>query len=248
MAGHSLGAVTLQDTYSTVTSLGSPTDLGGSVFGYEVDVATAGFSAAGHDKMVLSYSSWDDVTFDASVTSVTYNGVPLTQAIQDEDNDLRIVTGIFYLDNVVNDGVLRIELAAGGTAESAFGLYALDGLAAGVADTGTGRLTTELTTTLPVTISTSQGFFVQEAARNNQTLDGSADGFTDLYDISVNAYRALQQYQVTSAAGDYVAPINNTGENFRRAVAAGFEAVPEPSSAALIGLCGLALILRRRRS
>lgn len=229
--------------------MGSPSDLGSSVFGYEVNVAAAGFTAAGTSKLVLSYSNWDNASFDASVTSVTYNGVALTQAVQDVDNAGRVITGIFYLDNVVSDGILRVVLAAGGTAESSFGLYALNGLAAGVADTGTGRTAAELTTTLPVTINTSEGFYVQEAARNNQSFAGSADGFTDFHNISVDSYKALQQFQVTSAAGTYNAPIGNTGLNFRRIVAAGFEAapIPEPSSTALVGLGGLALILRRRK-
>ena len=137
-------------------------------------------------------------------------------------------------------------MAAGGVGESSFGLYALDGLAAGVADTGSARLTSEVTTTLPVTISTSEGFYIQEAARNNQSFAGSVDGFTDLHYVNVDSYRALQQYQVTSVSGSYNAPFGNTGENFRRIVAAGFEAVPEPSTA-LLGAFGGLLLLRRRR-
>lgn len=247
-ASNAQGAVVLQDTYTPNASLGTPSALSGGAFGYEINLATAGFTAAGTGKMVLSYSSWDGATFDMTVTGVSYNGVSLSTAIQDFDNATRIVAGIFYLDNVASDGVLRIEIAGDpgvNAAEAAFGVYALDGLKLGVQDTGTGRLPDELTTTLPVTISTSEGFFIQEAARNNQDFTGGG-GYTEMYDIVDDSYRALQQYQVTSAAGDYVAPIGNTGENFRRVVAAGFEAIPEPSSALLGGL-GLLALLRRRR-
>jgi hypothetical protein len=90
-----------------------------------------------------------------------------------------------------------------------------------------------------VTISTSEGFFVQEAARNNQTLGDAADDYETLYNYNVDSYRALSQYRVTSASGDYVAPIENTGENFRRVVAAAFEGVAEPSSPKITSITSL---------
>jgi len=241
-------AVVLQDSYAAGAAGGAPTDLGGGIFGYEIDV-TSSFSAAGRDKLVLVYSGHDgNVAGVPTVTSVTYDGAALTQAVQEPDNLELLTAGIFYLDKVASDGVLRIELASDTTVHYGFGLYAVDGLKPGVQDTGSGRLATELTTTLPVTIGTSEGFFVQEAARNNQSLAGDpGDDYETLYNYSADAYRALSQYQVTSGSGDYVAPINNTGENYRMVVAAGFEAVPEPSSLALMGLGGLLLITRRRR-
>ena len=254
MAGHSYGAVVLQDTYAAAGPGGAPTDLGGGVFGYEINLnPLTEFSAAGHGKLVMVLSLHDGAAglppATPTIASVTYNGLALTQVVYAIDNSPLVGAGIFYLDNVAADGTLRIELSAGNVQNYGFGLYALDGLKPGVQDTGTGRLASELSASgsAGVTITTDGGFFVQETARNNQTLDGSVDDYQDLYDYSTNSYRGLSQYQVTATAGDYFAPINNTGENFRIVVTAGFEAIPEPSSTALLGLGGLALILRRRR-
>ncbi|QTN34349.1 PEP-CTERM sorting domain-containing protein [Akkermansiaceae bacterium] len=160
-----------------------------------------------------------------------------------------VSNSIFYLDNVATDGILRVELSSSITQAMGFGLYAVDGLKAGVQDTGaTNSFGAPANAT--VSMTTDSGFYVHQAARNNQSLADSVDDYETLYNYSVDNYRGLAQYQVTAAAGDYLAPVNNTGANAGGAVAAAFEAaaaVPEPSSIALLGLGGLALILRRRR-
>lgn len=256
IAAPSYGAVVLQDTYAAGSAGGAPTDLGGGVFGYEFNLnTTTEFSAAGHGKLVMVLSLHDGAAGQPpstpTISSIKYNGVALTQAVYGIDNSPLVGAGIFYLDNVAADGTLRIELSAGNVQNFGFGLYALDGLKPGVQDTGAGRLESELTASgsAGVTIATAGGFFVQEAARNNQSLAGSVDDYQDLYNYSTGSYRGLSQYQVTTTAGDYFAPINNTGENFRWVVTAGFEAdvVPEASASALLCLGGLAFSLRRRR-
>ncbi|BCX46845.1 hypothetical protein HAHE_07530 [Haloferula helveola] len=237
MAGSHAGAeVVLQESYKIPAAGNAPTQLDGGVgpFGYEIDV-TAEFSAAGHDKLVLVFSGHDgafNIPYPPEVTSVTYDGAALTQAIYDFDNGALVCAGIFYLDNVATDGLLRIELSAGNLAHYAFGLYAVDGTRPGVQDTGTAR---DPLSDATVTMTTNSGFFVQETARNNQSLAGDGSGdYSTLYSYSVDSYRVLSQYRVTTTPGDYLAPINNGGANYRRVVTAAFEAVEAPQVGPMI--------------
>lgn len=242
-------AVTLQDTYAPVAPLGIPGALSGGKIGYEITLNTATeFSAAGHDKLVMVLSGKNEDQggegdfAGAPVTSITYDGVALTQAMfHDGGGSTRVSVGIFYLDNVATDGTLRIEFADANQTEFGFGLYAVDGLKAGVQDVQEGTSDSAAT----VSLTTSSGFLVQEAARNNQSLTGGGD-YTTLYNYSVQSYRGLSQYQVVDGTGPgtYFAPINNSG-SFKYIAGAAFEAVPEPASLALLGLGGL-LMLRRK--
>jgi len=243
---HTQAAVILQDTFSYISGVNEfPTELDGvgtGTWGYEI--STAGFSAAGNGKLVFAYSSKDEQGGDiggALFTSVSFNGASLTEAISTE-NFNRGTAGVWYLDNVASNGIIRILLADQNNSEFGFGLYALDGLKAGFQDTASGNLDAEAT----VTVGTSSGFVVQEAVRNNQNLtpDGTDDWLT-LNDTNVQSYTVLQQYQVTTAAGDYFAPTNNTATKL--VIGAAFEeAIPEPS-VALLGALGSVLLLRRRR-
>jgi hypothetical protein len=250
------GAVILQDTYAPGAPLGIPTDIDpgvGVTFGYEINLnPTTEFSAAGHGKLVMTLSGKNEDQggesdfAGAPVTSITYNGVSLTQAMfHDGGGSNRVSVGIYYLDNVATDGTLRIEFADANQTEFGFGLYALDGLKTGVQDVQEGTSDTAAT----VSLTTSSGFLVQEAARNNQSLTGGG-GYTTLYNYSVQSYRGLSQYQVIDGTGpdSYFAPINNTG-SFKYIAGAAFEAVPEPSTflLAAFGLLGLIGFGRRRK-
>lgn len=224
------GEAVLQDSYAPQVAGGAPTQLDGGTgpFGYEIELTTEDFSAAGHGKLVMVYSGKDENGGDlagAPVARVTYGGAELTEAFFSADELVdRVSIGIYYLDNVARDGNLRIELADEFQSEYGFGLYALDGLQAGVQDvsSGSGALIEEAT----VTVTTDSGFVVQEAARNNQSLaDDPDDDFETLYNHEgPQSYRALSQYQITTAPGDYFAPINNGGVRFRLVAAAAFEA------------------------
>lgn len=249
-ATHAHGAVVaLEDVYASPAPNGAPTDLGGGTYGYEftLDPGTE-FSAAGHDKLVISFTFHDGQAYNTAptVSKVFYNGVELTRAVQAGDNWSLVQAGVYYLDNVVSDGKIRFEMTQSTASGAQFGFsaFALDGLLPGVADTGDASNNNQAAAT--VTITTDEGFFVQEAARNNQSLGDAVDDYTTLYNFSSESYRGLSQYQVTTSAGDYLAPINNTGANAGRFVTAAFEAVPEPASLAT-GLLSLTLIAGRRR-
>ena len=246
----------LQDTYAPAVPLGAPTDIGGGTFGYEINLdPTTQFSAAGHGKLVMVLSGKDENGGDlagAPVTGITYDNADLTPILFNQDGN-RVSVGIYYLDNVASDGTLRIEFADGNQSEFGFGLYALDGLKADFQDSATVGGSGDIVSGAAVTVTTSEGFVVQEAARNNQSLTASGtDDWETLYDFNgPQSYQALSQYQLTTAPGSYFAPINNTGR-FKRISAAAFEAeevlIPEPTSL-LVGAIGLGgLIARRRRS
>lgn len=246
------GAVILQDSYAPAAPLGIPGGLSGGAIGYEVNLnTTTEFSAAGHGKLIMVMSGKNEDQggesdfAGAPVTSITYGGVSLNQAMfHDGGGSHRVSVGIYYLDNVAADGTLRIEFADANQTEFGFGLYAVDGLKTGVQDVAEGTSDSDA----EVTLTTSSGFLVQEAARNNQSMTGGG-GYTTLYSYSVQSYRGLSQYQVIDGTGpgDYFAPINNTG-SFKYIAGAAFEAeaVPEPASLAG-GLFGLTLIAGRRR-
>lgn len=235
LVGPCFGEVVIQDQYAIDVPGEAATDLGGGVFGYEIDV-TDEFSAAGHGKLVMTYGGHGGgVGTDPTVSRVTYDGVELTEAVQDPDNGGLVTAGIFYLDNVANDGVLRIE-TSNPTVRYGFGLYALDGLKAGVQDTGSGRSNAEIAGgSLEVTLTTEQGFFVQEFARNNQSVtEDTGDAYETLYNISADSYRGFSQYRITDEPGDYAAPVGNGGDNFKRIVTAAFEADPTASTGPVI--------------
>ena len=251
LAAHSQAAVVLQDSYAPAAPLGIPGALSGSAIGYEIDV-TSDFSAAGHGKLVMVLSGKNEDQggesdfAGAPVTSITYDGVALNQAtFHDGGGSTRVSVGIYYLDNVASDGILRIEFSDANQTEFGFGLYALDGLKAGVQDVQEGTSDAAAT----VSLTTADGFLVQEAARNNQSLTGGG-GYTTLYSYSVQSYRGLSQYQVVNGTGpgSYFAPINNTG-SFKYIAGAAFEGadvIPEPS-VALLGALGTVLLIRRKR-
>lgn len=222
------GEIIVQDSYAPPVAGGAPAmlDEGAGPFGYEIDLSPDDFQAAGHGKLIMVYSSKDEDGGDfggAPVTSITYDGVALTEAFFSANDADRVTIGIYYLDNVASDGTLRIELEDGAQSEYGFGLYAVDGLMPGVQSVASGRGNNLVDAT--VTVTTETGFIVQEAARNNQTLtDDPEDDWETLYNYEgPQSYRALSQYRIVTEPGDYVAPVINAGALFKLTAAAAFE-------------------------
>ena len=239
------GAVTISDTYASGLGVG-PTDIGGGVFGY--DLTITGFTAAGTDKLVLMYSSKrdSDSSGGAGISSISYGGALLTNAIYFNGlgNQTQRATGVIaYLDNVTTDGNLRIALDSNDGTNYSFSLFALNGTAAGVSDTAS---SSNNPSDAAVTVSTSSGFTLQEAARNNQNLAAGTAGYTTIQSLSGGSYVSLSQYQVTSSAGDYFAEVNNTVSKLVLGASFDAAAIPEPSTLFLVGL-GSLILLRRRR-
>jgi hypothetical protein len=252
------GQVLLQDNFDFLGSkIGSDPDASnisvttdGSQSYFDVD--TTGFSAAGHDKLVLSYTTKSEFNIAGGqdsggkpFSSISFNGQSLTE-IQTIDNSNRATGGMWYLDNVITDGTLRLVIDSASSSQAithfGVGLYALDGTKLGFQDSATGS--DDIASTVSVT--TSSAFVLQDAARNNQSLTavGDDDWVTN-FDYSNDSYEALQQYQITTATGDYFAPTGNGATKL--VMGASFEAVPEPSAVFLIGGLGILVLLRRRR-
>lgn len=239
-------AVTLESSYNNdVVSL-APTDDGSGDFSYTFDnTSLSGFTADGTGKLVLGYTSRNNASSGggATPTEVTYGGVTLTNAAT--LNSSRGFTAMYYLDDVIADGDLVIKFGtSGGTDVVGFSLFALDGLVSGApTDGGTSG---SGSTPPEVILGSDGGFAVSVGARNNQDLSGDSSYTVD-YDSSSGSGRLLSQHLVTATGGDVTASVGNTSSMSITAFGWNAVAIPEPSTTALLGLGGLALILRRRK-
>jgi hypothetical protein len=192
------------------------------------------FDAAGSDKLVLTFGGENQTSgFD----EVSYGGVALTRIVFAEPGGQDV--SIWYLDNP-GSGDLIVDLVAG----NGIGLsvLALSNTATGFATTGLNASgsSTSLTTTGP------DSFIVAAGEKNNGNSLDLAPGstLTQVYSGDAGSSSHGSAYQQVALSGTLVTPSFTSAEGV---VAVEFLSVPEPSTTSLLGLGGLALILRRRR-
>ena len=101
-------------------------------------------------------------------------------------------------------------------------------------------------TSLGLTLNSGStgGYGIMAAASNLSTITGVPTGFTE---DGSSASKRFNWSNANLASGDLNPSVTVDSADFEAAVVASFVAVPEPSSTALLGLGGIALILRRRK-
>jgi len=189
-----------------------------------------GFDPSGSNKLIVTTSGEKPGHYGGQgyVTSMTYNGASLTEAVQ--DNNSIQVTSVFYLDGpgAAGDLVVNIDSGLNGIGVS---LLAVSGTAPGVAMTNsnTGQSTT-LTTVLADT-------FVVASHANNGSGATAQSPLTPAYIASPGlvtlSFTGSTNRPVTAAAGFAPQPV----------------VIPEPMTMLAVGLsvAGLGGYVRKRK-
>ncbi len=217
-----------------------------STFGLTLD-------ASGADKLVVVMTGQHGFNNDAgAVDSLTYDGVDLIaasyRAAVTSGTDT-LYHGIFYLDNpATSGGVISASVQNRGH----MAVFLLTGTASGAGAQvigANGTRTVDLTTTA----ANSMVFFSQGLGGAGN--DGNTNGMTADSGTLLTAQKDASNWTGQLVASETIAtPGTNTFAFSGGNVTGGFvvateflEAIPEPSTTALLGLGGLALILRRRK-
>ena len=224
--------------FSGVVDTGSPpSPLESNPYTFSFD---AGATA---DKLIVALSS---ELSGSGPTIITYNSVALTPVAGTINGRAQ---GIFYLDAPFTGGAadLVIDMTGFSVVNGiGFGVTSISGSAAGV---DVGAVSTGLSTSL--TPSVAGSFVMSNYGSNAGNVPTVPSGHTQLYTSgNIGSTDGAAAYLNGVAAAPLTITYDQTGAVANTTGAAAFSpsAIPEPSSAALLGLGGLALIRRRRQS
>lgn len=208
---------------------------------------TSNYDASGSDKLVVSVSAEDGWgAADMSVTEVTYNGIPMTKAVEGAGPSTAGVAVIFYLDNPGVAGPITISSRRPNSGVTT--VYSLSNTLDGVGSTASSQ-----NPTVNVVTGAADSLVIAHHLNGEDGNTGSA-ATADGPLVETGSYRHSNGwtgggsgYQQVEVAGSVDSSFSDVGSGSGFAtVAAEFQAVPEPSIAALFGLAGFALVRRCR--
>jgi hypothetical protein len=209
------------------------------------DTELGNLDFTGASKLVVTVGvKGSTLTTDNQAGTVTYNGTAMTLAVGSAGtgNNSWGWAGIYYLDNPGSVGVGDIVIQDPGYSLAVSALV-LSGTAAdfGATNSSTSAATVSLTTT-------SAGSLVFAGYSDGSSSAVAASPLTPVFGGLVGSGNHASGYQSVATIST-INPAFTTAAARPSTVAAEFTAaaIPEPTTTALLGLGGLALILRRRK-
>lgn len=211
---------------------------------------TLSYDATGAEKLIVTVTAEENGSGPLATPTVTFDGVELTAAVTQIDSSIgQQFAGVFYLD-LPNQAVgdIVVDWGAEATNGAGFGVVGLTGAEAG------GPVSTGTSTTdggpLSLSPDPSAGDFsiVAFVTNASSAIDITNGSVTDLYSESVGSADAASAFEILGT-GDPLSYSYTGGSTSRPAGAAAVfteGVIPEPSSLALLGLGGLAMLRRRR--
>ena len=231
-------AITLLGTGFADTINGGPGDftLTSGIYSYSYA------AGATSDMLVISISSEKS----GEAYSVSYGGQAMTIATQSSAGS---GTNIWYLADPSASGSIAIDFSSVGSVNSiGLGIASLNGEGEEIAfDNG---VSDDATASIDITTNFDDSFVMFAGDANDVGGNPQVNApLTSIYGGvgNIGSSQAAAGYQngVAAGANTYTWSPNSQARGI--SAAAFYAPVPEPSSAALIGLGGLALILRRRK-